>query len=336
MSTVFALPRAATRDEVPVLDLAPLTGGGRVDELAHELHRACTGTGFFYVANHGVAHGVVDAVFGATRRYFALPVEERMKDRMDERYRRGFMPQGINQHPGYDPDLKESYEIGVDLPLDDPDVQARRPLHGPNRWPADKPWLRAAAEPYFEATLSLGKRLLRLFATALGERDDFFLQWCTKTMAQSRLFHYPPQRAPQNESEWGVAPHTDYGMVTLLLQDAVGGLELRKRNGEWVGAPYIEGTFVVNLGDLFKVWTNDVYVSNPHRVVNRSGRERYSIPMFFNLDYDAPVQPLGSCASAANPPRYEPIRSGDYLVGRFRDVQKLKAAAGIGALRPVR
>lgn len=336
MSAVFAAPRHATREEVPVLDLSPLVDGGAVGALASELHRACTTTGFFYVANHGVAPTVIDAVFDATRRYFALPIEERLKDRMDERFRRGFMPFGINQHPGYDPDLKESYEIGLDLPLDDPDVLAGRPLHGPNRWPADKIWLRAAAEPYFEATVALGKRLLRLFAIALGEEDAFFLRWCKKPMAQSRLFHYPPQRAPENEREWGVAPHTDYGMITLLLQDPIGGLELRKRDGEWVGAPYIEGTYIVNLGDLFKVWTDDVYVSNLHRVVNRTGRERYSIPMFFNLDYDAPVRPLASCVSAANPARYAPIASGDYLVGRFRDVQKLKAAADIGALRVVR
>jgi isopenicillin N synthase-like dioxygenase len=336
MSVVFAAPRPATRTEVPVLDLTPLLRGERIDALARDLHHACTTTGFFYVANHGVARSIVDGVFDATRRYFALPLEERMNDRMDDRFRRGFMPYGINPHPGYDPDLKESYEIGVDLPPDDPDVRAGRPLHAPNRWPADKPWLRVAAEPYFTATLELGKALLRLFAVALGEPEPFFLQWCKKTMAQSRLFHYPPQRAPENEQEWGVAPHTDYGMITLLLQDPIGGLELRKRDGEWIGAPYIEDTYVVNLGDLCKVWTNDVYVSNLHRVVNRSGRERYSIPMFFNLDYGAPVRPLRSCVSAENPARYEPIASGDYLVGRFRDVQKLKAAAGIGALRPVR
>jgi isopenicillin N synthase-like dioxygenase len=98
---------------------------------------------------------------------------------------------------------------------------------------------------------------------------------------------------------------------------------LRKRDGEWVAAPWIEGTFVINLGDMFKVWTNDLYVSNLHRVVNRTGRERYSIPTFFNLDYDAPVACLPTCQSAGNPPRYAPIKSGDYLVSRFKSVQKL-------------
>jgi len=113
-------------------------------------------------------------------------------------------------------------------------------------------------------------------------------------------------------------------MITILSQDPIGGLELRKRDGEWVGAPYIPGTFVINLGDLMKVWTNDIYVSNPHRVLNRSGKERYSIPTFFNLDYDTPVACLDTCQSPSNPPKYKPIKSGDYLVSRFRDVQKYR------------
>jgi isopenicillin N synthase-like dioxygenase len=321
-------PRHATREEVPLLDLAPLNRGGDLQGLAKELRRVCETIGFFYVANHGVPKQVVDGVFDATRRYFDLPHEKRMELRIDERFRRGFMPQGINQHPGYAPDLKESWEYALDLPLEDPDVQAGLPLHGPNRWPADLPWLRTAAEAYFDETMALGKRMLRVFALSLDLEEDYFLQFTKKPMVQTRLFHYPPQ-PPQGEvsdsKQLGVAPHSDYGMMTLLTQDPIGGLELKKRDGEWIGAPWIEDTFVVNLGDLMKVWTNDVYVSNLHRVVNRTGRERYSIPTFFNLDYGALVACLPTCQSAANPPKYAPIRSGDYLVGRFKDVQKYGA-----------
>jgi len=322
--TATPAPRPATRDEVPVLDLTPLNKGEALGPLARELRRACETIGFFYVANHGVPQKIVDDVFDATRRYFALPVEKRLELRMDERFRRGFMPQGINQHPGYAPDLKESYEYALDLPLDDPDVVAGRPLHGPNRWPADMPWLRSAAEAYFDATLALGKRLLRVFAVSLDLDEGFFLQFMKKPMVQSRLFHYPPQPPVTDDKAFGVAPHSDYGMITLLTQDPIGGLELLKRDGEWIGAPYIEGTFVINLGDLFKVWTNDVYVSNQHRVVNRTGKERFSIPTFFNLDYDAPVSCLPNCRSADRPAKYQPIKSGDYLLSRFRDVQKFK------------
>lgn len=319
-----AMPRAANADEMPVLDLTPLNSGRPIDGLAKALRRACETTGFFYVKNHGVPQHVVDDVFAATRRYFDLPLEERLKLKIDDRFRRGFMPEGINQHPGYAPDIKESYEFALDLPLDDPAVVAGLPLHGPNRWPPEHPWLRAAAEAYFTETMALGKRLLRVFAVSLGMPEDFFLQYMKKPMVQTRLFHYRPAPVDAvDRKAFGVAPHSDYGMITLLTQDPIGGLELRKRDGEWVRAPWVDGTFVINLGDMFKVWTNDIYVSNLHRVVNRLGKERYSIPTFFNLDYDAPVRCLPTCQSPDNPPRYPPIKSGDYLVQRFRDVQKL-------------
>jgi isopenicillin N synthase-like dioxygenase len=319
-------PRKASAAEVPVLDLSAWIAGGPPDALVEQLRSACTGTGFFYVAGHGVPKAVVDDVFEATRRYFALPENVRLKDKIDERFRRGFMPYGINQHAGYEPDLKESYEFALDLPMEDPDVAARRPLHGPNRWPASAPWLQPAAEAYFAQTMQVGKRLLRLLALSLEQPEDFFLQWCTKPMVQSRLFHYPPQTVDSDRA-LGVAPHTDYGMLTILTQDPIGGLELRKRDGEWVAAPYIPETFVVNLGDMVKVWTNERYVSNLHRVVNRTGKERFSIPTFFNLDYDTPVACLPNCQSAGNPPRHAPIKSGDYLVKRFGEVQKYKVAA---------
>jgi isopenicillin N synthase-like dioxygenase len=318
---MLTAPRAATRDEVPLLDLTPLNEGRPLIGLAREFRRACETIGFFYAANHGVPRAVIDGVFDATRRYFALPEDKRLELKLDDRFRRGFMPYGINQHPGYKPDLKESFESALDLPLDDPAVQAGLPLHGPNRWPADMPWLRQAAEAYFDATLALGRRLLRVFAVSLDMPEDFFSPYTKKPMVQTRLFHYSPQAVP-DEKQLGVAPHTDYGMVTLLTQDPIGGLELCLRDGEWVRAPWIDNTFVINLGDMVKVWTNDIYVSNPHRVVNRTGQERFSIPTFFNLDFDAPVACLPTCQSAERPPKYAPIRSGDYLVKRFRDVQK--------------
>lgn len=319
--------RAASADEMPILDLTALNNGGNLKPVAEKMRHACVTTGFFYVANHGIPENIVSGVFEATRRYFDLPIEQRMPHRMDEKYRRGFMPQGINQHPGFAPDLKESYEIGVDLPVTDPDVAADLPLHGPNRWPADCPWLREASEAYFEQAQALGRRLLKVCAVSLDMPEDYFLQFCTKPMVQMRLFHYPPQEPMSDEKAFGVAPHTDYGMVTLLLQDPIGGLELKKRDGEWVSAPYVPGTLVINIGDLFQRWTNDVYASNQHRVVNRTGKERYSIPMFFNLDYRTLISCLPTCQSADNPPKYQPITSGDYLLSRFRDVQKYRVAA---------
>ena len=320
--------RAASADELPILDLTVLRQGSDIGVAARQMRQACVTTGFFYVANHGIPADIIDGLFVATRRYFDLPMEHRLGHRIDERFRRGFMPQGINQHPGYAPDVKESYEIGLDLPLTDPDVAAGLPLHGPNRWPAECPWLKAASEAYFEQAVALGKRLLEVSAVSLDMPQDHFLKFCAKPMLHMRLFHYPPQPAMSDEQAFGVAPHTDYGMITMLLQDPIGGLELKKRDGEWIAAPHVPGTLVINFGDLFQRWTNDIYVSNQHRVVNRTGKERYSIPVFFNLDYDAEVSCLPTCQTADRPAKYPSIKSGDYLVGRFRDVQKYRGAAG--------
>jgi isopenicillin N synthase-like dioxygenase len=251
-----------------------------------------------------------------------MPEEIRRGHAMHPFHRRGFMAQGITRQPGYAADLKESYEVGVDLPADDPAVLCGLPLHAPNQWPPEMPWFREAAETYFEQVKCLGLDLLRLIARALGLPDEFFVQYTRKPMLQMRLFHYQPQTPDTSPDAHGAAPHTDFGMITILAQDPIGGLELRKRDGEWIAAPYIDGTFVVNIGDLFQRWTNDVYVSNFHRVTNRTGRERYSIPMFFNLDYDAPVVCLPTCSNAGSPPKHAPIKFGDYIVSRFKAVQK--------------
>lgn len=317
---LLTVPRHASATEMPILDLGDWVAGGPIAPLAKQFDAACTNTGFFYIKNHGLSSEVLDAIFLATRRYHDLPIEERLKDKIDERFRRGFMPIGVTKHPGHKADLKESYELGVDLPLSDPTVLAGMPLHGPNKWPTDKPWLKEAADAYFNQTIGVGMRLLRIFAVAVGQAEEFFLQHMKKPMVQSRLFHYPPQSNPTTV-ELGAAAHTDYGMLTILAQDPIGGLELHTRNGEWVAAPYIKDTLVVNLGDMVKVWTNEHYSSNLHRVANRTGKERYSIPMFFNLDYHTPVACLPQFREDGKPPKYPPIYSGDYLVKRFSEVQ---------------
>ena len=323
-------PPAAKREEVPFLDLSLLERPAGIGQLAGELRQACLNLGFFYVANHGVPQALTDGIFATAQRYFALPLADRMVDLMDRRFKRGFMPQGLSHSPGYDPDLKESYEIALDLPLDDPDVAKERLLHGPNHWPEKQPWLRAAAEPYFDATMALGKRLLTIFAVSLDLDEGYFLQFCRKPMMHMRLFHYPPQPPGDNDLLFGVRPHADLGMLTILNQDPIGGLELQKRDGEWVGAPYVPDTFVVNIGDLFKTWTNDLYVSTPHRVLNRTGRERYSVPTFFCLDYDTPVSCLPSCLAPGAAPKYPEIKAGEYVESRlkqsYRDPDQLHAA----------
>jgi isopenicillin N synthase-like dioxygenase len=312
--------------EVPVLDLSPLVAGGDPAPLARQLRLACLDTGFFYVADHGVPEALVDAMFETAARYFALPEAQRREHLMDERYRRGYVPFGTTTHAGFRADLKERFDWGLDLSMDDPFVAAGRPLHGPNKWPDDLPWFRQPVEAYGKAVAALGTRLLRLIALSLEMPAHFFDGMFDKPCTTHSMIHYPPQpgQAGTDEREFGASQHTDYGLLTLLSQDPIGGLQIRKRNGDWIEAPYIRGTFVINIADLFKMWTNDVYVSNLHRVVNRTGRERYSFPTFLNADYDAVVNTMASCIGPGNPRKYAPVTSGDYLLGRFREAQNYR------------
>jgi isopenicillin N synthase-like dioxygenase len=289
--------------------------------VARELKKAALGLGFFYIKNHGVSIDTIEGTFAAARRYFSLPLEERLRHPLHPRSRRGFMAMGITKVGDNAPDLKESFDMGLDLPPDDPDVLASRFLHGPNIWPEGMPWLREAMESYLGQTMDISRLLLKLFAISLDEDENFFLRYFNKPMMHTRLFHYPPQPPTSDDDEFGVAPHADLGFITILSQDRVGGLEVRTRDGAWVGAPYIEGTFIVNLGNLFKRWTNDYYVSNQHRVINRAAVTRYSVATFLNLDYDTPVECVPSCRRPGEDAKYPVASAGSILEAALRQTE---------------
>ncbi len=311
------LPRRAA--EVPVLDMASAVSGKDLDALAHEVRTACENMAFFYVRNHGVPQAVIEGALAASRRFFAQPLEARMAV-LKDRFHRGYLPLGTTHYPGRGPDLKDSFDIGLDLPLDDPDVIAGLPLHGPTPWP-DLEDFRKPVEVYFSAVRDFGMRLLRVFARSLEVEDDFFTKHYSKPTITMRLLHYPPQSAAEVPDSIGAHAHSDYGLTTVLAQDPSGGLELQKPDGSWIAAPYVPGTFVVNLGDLMARWTNDVYRSNQHRVVNRLGTERYSIPFFFNPDHDARVECIPTCTGSDRPPLYPVVTAGEYVADKIRTNQ---------------
>jgi isopenicillin N synthase-like dioxygenase len=320
--TSLAPPAAASAEDVPVLDLGPLLAGEDITALAREIRQACEGMAFFYIRNHGVPQTVIDDAFEASRRFFAEPLERRMEVHKD-RFHRGYLPLGTTRYPGKAADLKDSFDIGVDLALDHPDVVAGVPLHGPNQWP-DFAEFRAPVEAYFQAVRDCGLRLLTLFARSLEVEDDFFARHYDNPTILMRMLHYPPQAQASEEGAIGAFPHSDYGVMTLLAQDPSGGLELQKPDGSWIGAPYIPGTFVVNIGDLMARWTNDVYRSNQHRVVNRRGTERYSIPFFFNPNHFAPVECIPSCTGPDRPRLYPTVAAGEYVAEKIRTNQGFK------------
>ena len=211
------------------------------------------------------------------------------------------------------PDLKEAFNIGLDLEPDDPELARRQAVPRAERLAA-APGFRETMLAYFDACSALAARLHRAFARDLGLPLDFFDDKFDRPMATLRLLHYPGA-ADGRGVDIGAGAHTDYGNLTLLATDDVGGLEVRTRDGRWIDAPPLAGAFVVNIGDCLMRWTNDVYVSTPHRVVNRSPRERYSIAFFYDPNPDALVAAIDSCVGVGSA-KYAPIFAADYL--KFR------------------
>lgn len=282
--------------------------------MAAAIDDACRNVGFFYIRNHRVPQSVLDRAFEEARKFFALPQEEKRKIHYTKvRTRvRGFIPLGELKADRYGTaDLQEGFDYGVELPTDDPDYRAGNPLHGPNQWPACLPSFRIGIYAYFEAALALGKQLFRAFASALDLPEDYFADKITKPLAQGRAIYYPvTDSSPGDQQRWGIGAHSDYECFTILAQDDVGGLQVRNSAGNWIEAPPIPGTFVINLGDMMARWTNGLYQATPHRVLNRSARPRYSLVLFYGANYETVIECLPTCRDAGNPPRYPPITQG--------------------------
>lgn len=166
---------------------------------------------------------------------------------------------------------------------------------------------------YFDHITLLSRSLLRAFALALDLREDHFLASFRKPQTQLSLLHYPPQPPAAPEDEYGIRPRADATAFSMLYQDEVGGLQVQGLDGGWIAAPPIPGTYVINIGDMMARWTNDRFASTKHRVFNRTGRERYSLPFFGIPDFDAVVECLPTCHGPGNPPKYPPLKVGDFI-----------------------
>jgi len=274
---------------LPVLDASPLftfDGPARA-RLGREIEAACRTFGFFYVTGHGIESRVQENLAHASRRFFALSRTEKEEIAMSRGGRawRGWFPVGGELTSGK-PDVKEGIYFGTELPAKDP-----RPLHGANLFPAQVPELRAAVHEYQAQATRAAHALMEGLALSLGLDDQYFRRTYTSDpTALFRVFHYPPVEA--SGEEWGVGEHTDYGLLTLLAQDDVGGLEVKAHSGGWIEAPPLPGTLVCNIGDMLDKLTGGWFKSTPHRVRNVSGRERYSFPFFFDPGFDAKIVPL--------------------------------------------
>lgn len=298
----MAIPLSRRLDfsEIPVIDVGPLVSGDRAGAGATiaALDAACRDVGFFYVRRHGVDRVLVERLVAEAVRFFRLPDEQKLASALDPRMR-GFIPTKYRSYEGEaraGTSHQEAFWVGRETP-----PSAANYFDGSNPWPAAQPGLRPAMTEYFAAVERLSHALLEGFGAALGLGRDFFRPWFAKPNSRLKLNHYPPQDNPDNVNDIGVVPHSDSGGFTILWQDDTGGLEVQSKSGEWVGAPPIPDTFVVNIGNVMQVWSNGRFSSTPHRVINRAGRDRYSIPLFVNPCDEAPVAPLVGARDAGAP-----------------------------------
>ncbi|KAL5731162.1 hypothetical protein ACHQM5_003919 [Ranunculus cassubicifolius] len=298
--------------ELPVVDLCCSDRAST----AKYIRQACVDSGFFYLVNHGVEEDLLQKVFDESKKFFSLPMHKKMS--LERKEQRGYSPVYAEKLDSSlsRGDLKESFYIG---PTEDLSQSIL------NQWPSEEllPSWRPTMISYYQKIMSAGKRLISLIALALNLDEDFFVKIgaLDKPMGFIRLLHYPGEPDALNDEYLGASPHSDYGMITLLATDSVRGLQIcREKDTEpriWEDVHHMDGAFVVNIGDMLERWTNCLFRSTMHRVLSTE-QERYSVAFFLDPNYDCVVECLKSCCSEVTPPRFPPVRSGDYLQERFR------------------
>jgi isopenicillin N synthase-like dioxygenase len=303
-------------DTLPLIDMSPALGAApdrrRVGDA---LVAALETIGFACIVGHGVKQATIDAAFAASKAFHALPLASKMAIRQNA-FHRGYMPFSSSTivtstvAQVRKPNQSESFMMMHELAPDDPDIG--KPLQGPNQWPAELPEFRPTVLAYDRALCDVSNRLVECIAAGLGLAHDHFEAHFRKPTTFVRMLHYPPQPPDAPEDLFGSAPHTDYGFLTLVCQDDTGGLEVKRREGGWIPAAPIPGAFVMNAADILMRWTNNRLLSTPHRVINRSTRDRYSIAYFHDPSMDAVVAPLPGAAA-----QWPAVRYGDYLMERL-------------------
>lgn len=315
-------------EHLPVINVAPLFGDDAVARraVAKQIGAACRDLGFFYASGHAIRERTLSLLSAASHAFFALPEDEKLAIAMAKGGPawRGFFPVGGELTSGR-PDVKEGVYFGEELPASDPRVAAGLPLHGANLFPERPGDLKSAVTDFMRQAEASSHAIMEGVALSLGLDAQYFRRtYTTQPTMLFRIFHYPASDAA---SGWGVGEHTDYGLLTLLAQDDIGGLQVRTAGG-WIEAPPIPGTVVCNIGDMLDRLTGGVYRSTPHRVLNASGRSRLSFPFFFDPGFDARIVPLpGFVASDDSDRRWDKSNLhafsgtyGDYLLGKVSKV----------------
>ncbi|KAL3477103.1 hypothetical protein BJX99DRAFT_246419 [Aspergillus californicus] len=312
----------------PILDFSPFYGSDPKAKanLVNQVRASCEYNGFFQITGHRIPIDLQKRVMNCAKRFFTLPLEEKLAiDKNKNTFNRGYeLLRSQMLEIGTAPELKEGLYIGEEIPVDHPYYTAKRFNSGPNQWPASVPEadeFRTTSMEYYHAVYDLAKDILAVLALTLDVDETFFDALTDGGVATMRMLHYPSQPKDADEKlSRGIGAHTDFGCVTLLLQDEVDGLQvLDKPSGQWIDVQPIPGAYVINLGNLMMRMANDRYKSNTHWVINKSGRERYSIPFFFSGNPDYSCECLPNCCLEGEEPKYGPITVEEMITGSYRE-----------------
>ena len=310
------------KSDIPLIDLTPLRTNKGLQEIGAKIKTACLGSGFFMVSDHGIDEYLLAAVFHANLRFHDLPLVDNNALRLNHWHRgyQGFATSTLVSSARFAPaataNQLASFFIRQEVSPEDPDYLTGA-LKGPNQWP-DDPKFREVVSQYDSKVRALGHRLLPAFALAVGESADFFQIYFDNATTALRLIHYPSMEFARSGDALGIQPHTDYGFITILAQDAVFGLEIGLPDGGWVPVPYVPGALIINIGDALARWPNDVFHSTPHRVISpRSGVGRYSVAMFFDPNMDTSIRCLRKFIDTNQPAQYPDIQYGKYIEERL-------------------
>jgi len=322
-----------TMKTIPTIDIAPFLNGDAEQrkQVAAEVKQACEEIGFFLIKGHGVDQGLIDQTYQSAANFFHMPVEEKLKIKQPSpEVPRGYTPfkgETLSASLGKaaPADLKEMIDFGpVDVPNDayfhSPEAEH---FFDENLWPEQPPEFREIMKAYYRRMNRLANDLMSIFAHALDLPENFFFDKLDKNISAVRLICYPEQKVMPEPGQLRGGAHTDYGTLTILMSDkAAGGLQAQHRDGYWVDVVIEPGTYVVNIGDIMQIWTNDQWVSTMHRVVNPPAEladksRRHSVVFFHQPNYDARIDTLPSCYDDASPNRYEPINYHEHWTRKW-------------------
>jgi isopenicillin N synthase-like dioxygenase len=299
-------------DAIPTLDFGRYRSDP--DGVAAALGAAFEATGFVQLVGHGVPKAVLDDAFAAAEAFFALS-DATKRLVQDRRTNRGFIPMFDTALPGEKPGGHEAFSIGHPDRPSDPALLAL-PLHAETPWP-DLPGFRPKLEACYAAMYALSGQILSAVARHLGAPPEFFAEASRHSYSNMRILHYPPAEAVAETTDIGVRAHVDEGLITLLVQDMKGGLAVQAPDGAWLPVPPNRDAMVINVGKLLRRWTNGRYQAALHKVVNTSGRERYSIPLFVHPSYHTRIDPMTLVGKAPAGPDFEPIVAGEQVYANF-------------------